>query len=64
VFWGAFTMRHPDQNAANIAELFDLYAQGKIKPRISGRYPLARGGEAIRELMDRKATGKIVVTMD
>ena len=37
---------------------------GRIKPRISQRYPLARGGEAIRALMDRKATGKLVVTMD
>jgi NADPH2:quinone reductase len=64
VFWGAFTARHPDRNAANISELFTLYAQGKIKPRVSKRYPLARGGEAIRDLMDRKATGKIVVVME
>ena len=64
VFWGAFVARHPDRNSANINELFDLYAAGKIKPRVSKHYPLERGGEAIRELMDRKATGKIVVTMD
>lgn len=64
VFWGGFVARYPDQNAANIDELFALYAAGKIRPRISGRYPLARGGEAIRALMDRQATGKLVVTMD
>ncbi|MGE3249093.1 MAG: NADPH:quinone oxidoreductase family protein [Hyphomonadaceae bacterium] len=64
VFWGAFVGRHPDRNAANIQELFALYEQGKIKPRVSGHYPLARGGEAIRALMDRKATGKLVVTFD
>ncbi|MBI1186716.1 MAG: zinc-binding dehydrogenase [Alphaproteobacteria bacterium] len=63
VFWGAFVARHPDRNAANIQELFDYYAAGKIKPRVSKHYPLERGGDAIRELMDRKATGKIVVSM-
>lgn len=64
VFWGAFVARHPDRNAANIQELFDYYAAGKIKPRVSKHYPLERGGEAIQELMDRKATGKIVVVME
>jgi NADPH2:quinone reductase len=41
-----------------------LYAKGSIKPRISERYPLARAGEAIARLAQRKAMGKIVVTMD
>ncbi len=61
VFWGAFVARDPKANAANIADLFRLYEQGKIKPRVSKRYPLSRGAEAIRELMDRNAQGKIVV---
>ncbi|MDX2238726.1 MAG: NADPH:quinone oxidoreductase family protein [Hyphomonadaceae bacterium] len=61
VFWGAFVARDPKANAENIADLFRLYEQGKIKPRVSKRYPLSRGAEAIRELMDRNAQGKIVV---
>jgi NADPH2:quinone reductase len=64
VFWGAFTARDPEAHARNVAELFALYEAGKIKPRISAHYPLARGGEAIRELMDRKASGKIVLVME
>jgi NADPH:quinone reductase len=64
VFWGAFSRRDPKANAANIAELMQLYAKGAIKPVISERYPLARAGEAIRRLAGRKAMGKIVVTMD
>ncbi len=63
VFWGAFTMRDPAANAANIAELFKLYADGKIKPRITATFPLEKGGEAIALLADRKATGKVVVTI-
>jgi NADPH2:quinone reductase len=64
VFWGGFARRDPKANAANIAELMQLYAKGSIKPRISERYPLARAGEAIGRLAQRKAMGKIVVTMD
>ncbi len=63
VFWGAFTMRDPAANAGNIAELFQMYADGKIKPRITATFPLNRGGEAIALLAERKATGKVVVTI-
>ena len=64
VFWGAFTRRDPKANAANIAELMQLYAKGAIKPVVSERYPLAKAGEAIARLAARKAMGKIVVTME
>jgi NADPH:quinone reductase len=64
VFWGGFTRRDAKANAANIAELMQLYAKGAITPLVSERYPLARAGEAIAQLAARKAMGKIVVTMD
>ena len=64
VFWGAFARRDPEANAANIAELMQLYAKGAIKPLVSERFPLARAGEAIARLASRKAMGKIVVTME
>lgn len=64
VFWGAFTAREPEKNAAHIAELFDLWRAGKIRPRISETYPLARAHEAIAKLESRGAIGKLVVTMD
>ncbi len=63
VFWGAFAAREPARNAEFIAELFDMLKAGKIAPRISATLPLERGGEAIQLLMDRKAIGKVVVTM-
>jgi hypothetical protein len=31
---------------------------------VSERFPLARGGEAIRRLADRQAVGKLVVMID
>jgi len=48
----------------NIAELLALYAAGKVRPYISGSFPLARAGEAITHLAERKALGKVVVTME
>ena len=61
VFWGAFAARDPKTNHANVAELFELYAAGKIKPRISEVFPLERAGDAIARLSDRAAVGKLVV---
>jgi NADPH2:quinone reductase len=43
--------------------LIALYSAGKIKPRVSARFPLARAGEAIALLAGRGALGKVVVTI-
>jgi NADPH2:quinone reductase len=61
VFWGDFVAREPELHAKNMAELYAWYTAGKLKPLISAEFPLARGGEAIRWMMERKATGKIVI---
>ncbi|MEL6323944.1 MAG: NADPH:quinone oxidoreductase family protein [Pseudomonadota bacterium] len=63
VFWGAFTARNPKGNQENIQDLFRLYKEGKIRPHVSNTYTLAEAPAAIRELMDRKAKGKVVVTV-
>ncbi|MDK2755368.1 MAG: NADPH:quinone oxidoreductase family protein [Blastomonas fulva] len=63
VFWGAFAAREPKRNAANIAELFDLWAAGKISPRISETFSFETAHEAIARLENREAIGKLVVTM-
>jgi NADPH:quinone reductase-like Zn-dependent oxidoreductase len=64
VFWGAFVARDPKRNSAHIEQLFRWWAEGKITPKIRATYPLERGGEAIAALRDRKAIGKLVVTLD
>ena len=62
VFYGEFINREPAANAELIAELFAMTASGRIAPPVSHTYPLARGGEAIAELGEHRAIGKIVVT--
>ncbi len=64
VFWGAWAARDPKAFAAGVRDLLGFYAEGKVKPHVSKRYPLAQAGQAIRDLAERRAQGKIVVTMD
>jgi len=64
VFWGGFVARNPTRNAAHVEQLFRWWEEGKIAPKISATYPLERAGEAIAALRDRKAIGKLVVTLD
>ena len=63
VFWGAFTQAEPELHRANMAELLAMYAAGQLKPHISRHFSLDEGAAAIRWMMDRKATGKVIVTV-
>lgn len=64
IFWGAWTDREPQACAQNNRELVEFYTQGKIKPHVSGKYPLAKAGQAIADLAARRALGKLVVMID
>lgn len=61
VFWGEFAKREPKGNLAAMRELMGWLAEGKIKPRISGRYKLADTPRALEDMAARKVTGKIVI---
>ncbi len=61
VFWGDFAAREPHANMANGMQLFQWLMKGELRPLISQRYPLEKAAEALRALMDRKVTGKIVL---
>jgi NADPH:quinone reductase-like Zn-dependent oxidoreductase len=63
VFWGAWTAREPAAFKAEVEELFALLKAGKINPRVSQRFALDEGREAIALLENRKAMGKVVVEM-
>jgi NADPH:quinone reductase len=63
VFWGGFFAREPKLNAVHVEQLFRWWDESRIGPKISGTYPLERAGEAIAALRDRKAVGKLVVTL-
>jgi NADPH2:quinone reductase len=63
VFWGAFVGREPERHRRNVEQLVEWWRAGKLRPHVSSTYPLERAAEAIRELADRNAKGKVVVTV-
>ena len=62
VFWGSFRLRETLLDNENFKQLFSWFEEGKIKPVISESYPLTEAGKALRQIMNRKAIGKIVLT--
>ena len=56
-----FRWHAPDKLRQSVEELLGWYAEGTLRPLVTGRFPLERSAEAIRLLTDRKAHGKIVV---
>jgi NADPH:quinone reductase len=63
VFWGEAVRRAPERHRANMLQVLDWVAAGRLKPRIHATYPLDQIGEALSVLERREATGKVVVTI-
>jgi NADPH2:quinone reductase len=61
VFWGEFAKREPQNNAAAIAEMMGWMKEGKIKPLVSKTYTLEQTAQALIDLRERRATGKLVI---
>ena len=64
VFWGDFARRQPKDNMGNMMQLFAWLAQGQLKPHISAEYPLEQAAQALNDLLQRKATGKVVLVVN
>ncbi len=64
VFWGASTVREPQGHMENMGELFAMYADGKVKPRISAAFSLEEAPKALEMMQDRKVLGKVVLRVD
>jgi len=50
-----------DKLETSVQTLFGWYAEGRLRPLVSHRLPLARGDEAIRLLTERRAHGRVLV---
>jgi len=61
VFWGAYARVHPEENTRAFAQLFDWYAQGRLRPHIAQSFPLERYQEALDVVMHRRAQGKVAL---
>jgi NADPH2:quinone reductase len=63
VNWGAYKSLDPRVLAASMNELYDMFAQNKLAPVIGQTFPFEKALEALECLRQRRATGKIVVTL-
>ena len=62
VAWGEY-IRHDPAMPQRIARSLDaLWSAGKLNPLVGGTYPLERAADALREIEDRRAIGKVVLT--
>lgn len=63
-YWGAYARHNPARLGQSLLELMAMWSAGALKPHVSHALPLAQYAEALHLLMDRKATGKVVLTID
>jgi NADPH2:quinone reductase len=61
VFWGNFTRIEPQVYADNMRELIGWHLAGKIKPVIEGIYQLADAASVLERVLNRGATGKLIL---
>jgi len=61
VFWGDFSRREPQANAAMMQELTQWYAQGRIKPVIDRQLPMSELKAAYARMEARQVKGKLVL---
>jgi NADPH2:quinone reductase len=61
VFWGDFVKREPQASAAALGQLAQWYAEGKIKPVIDQRLPMAELPAAYARMGTRQVRGKLLL---
>jgi NADPH2:quinone reductase len=61
-FWLVHVVRHPGLGPA-LEELFSLVRSGRLRPVIGASYPLAQAPQAHADLLSRRTTGKLVLTV-
>jgi NADPH2:quinone reductase len=56
-----FAEHAPEASRRDRAELLALFADGKVRPYVSSVYPLDGVADALREVAERRALGKVVI---
>lgn len=61
--WGAFLERHPEIRSGTHEELLRMAEAGFVDPYVGAELPLEQAADAVRLIGDRKAVGKVVLTV-
>ena len=63
-YWGSYNIKKPEVVMQSLKTLLEWYDNGTIKPHISHEMPMEQAGEALEMMIQRKSTGKVVLTLD
>ena len=63
LYWGSYRQHCADLLPAAFEQMFGWWREGKLKPLVSARLDLAEAKQGLAQLVERKATGKVVLTM-
>jgi NADPH2:quinone reductase len=63
VWWGTWAARNPEQSVQNMVELAAMVEAGELQPRVTESYPLEHYVNAFAAITERRARGKVVLTM-
>ena len=63
VGWGAFFAKRPEFLAEQWAELLPFLQDGALRPALAPVRPLERAAEALADMDERRATGKVVLAV-
>lgn len=61
--WPAYAEHHPSVMTESFRILLNWYSAGAIQPYVSEIYPLEEAADALQQVVSRKSTGKVVITM-
>lgn len=61
VYWGAWTLREPQGHRANMAQILDWCAQGKLSSHVHAVYPLEQAPAALKAIAARQVMGKAIL---
>ncbi len=61
VYWGAWTQRDPEGHRANMRQILDWCARGKLSSHVHAVYPLAEAKSALKAIAARQVMGKVIL---
>jgi len=62
-WWGAYADRAPAIMADSFRTLIGWWEQGRLNPHVSDTRPLEKAAEALELVLERRSTGKVVITV-
>ena len=63
LFWGAYLLRDPALIQRSFQQLLNWYSEGLLRPHVHRTYDLKDAPKALEDLINRRAMGKLVLTV-